>query len=128
MSGDSHWLLRRLDLGMIRAAREKNSVSLTQALGQSHRFRVINPPAEGLLPSHLVLETDDVTGLRLCLNDQRIYCPIHWPPSKVLTRKDSWPDCYISLPIDHRYGEPDMMRMAACIKAYFSESNQGQIR
>jgi hypothetical protein len=122
MSGGSHWLLRRLDMAMIRATREKNSISLAQALGWSHRFRVINPPAEDLLPSHLVLETDDVPGLKQCLNAQQIYCPIHWPPSEVLAQTGSWPDRYISLPIDHRYGEPDMMRMAACIKTFFSRS------
>jgi hypothetical protein len=122
MSGDSRSLLRRLDLEMIRVAREKNSVSLSQALGHSHRFRVVNPPAEDLLPSHLVLETDEVAGLRQFLSGQHIHCAIHWPPSEVLPQTSNWPDRYISLPVDHRYCEPDMVRMAACIQTFFSES------
>jgi hypothetical protein len=122
MSLDSHALLRRLDMEMIRATREKNATSLNAALGQSHRFRVINPPAEDLLPSHLVLETDDVPGLKRRLNAQQIYCPIHWPPSEVVAQAGNWPHRYISLPIDHRYSEPDMMRIAACIKTFFSQS------
>jgi len=121
MSGDSCSLLRRLDLEMIRKARERNSVSLSRALGHSHRFRVVNPPAEDLLPSHLVLETDEVAGLRRFLSRQHIHCAIHWPPSEVLPQHGNWPDRYLSLPIDHRYGEPDMVRMATCIQTFFSE-------
>jgi hypothetical protein len=124
MSEDSYSLLYRLDMEMIRAAREKNSIALTQALGENRRFRVINPPAADLLPSHLVLDTDDVPGLKQRLNAQQIYCPIHWPPSEVLPQLETWPGRYISLPVDHRYGEPDMLRMAACIKTFFSQSSQ----
>lgn len=120
MSEESISLLHRLDIDLIRRTREINSILLAETLGQSDRFRVINPPTEDLLPSHLVLETDDVSGLQQYLARQRIYCPIHWPPSEVLPRAGNWPDRYISLPIDHRYSEPDMMRMAACIQTFFA--------
>jgi len=125
MSGDSLSLLRRLDVELIRATREKNSISLAQALGQSDRFRVINLPTEDLLPSHLVLETDDVRGLRHNLIEKRIYCPVHWPPSELLPRTEDWPARYISLPIDHRYRERDMLRMADSIKAFFARDQKG---
>lgn len=119
ISGRSLSLLHRLDMEMMRSTRETNAISLTRALGGSDRFRVINPPADNVLPSHLVLETDDVTRLRQYLIGQRIYCPIHWPPSELLPRKLNWPSRYISLPIDHRYGEADMLRMAVCIKTFY---------
>ena len=122
MSDESISLLRHLAMDKIRATRALNSVSLNQALGQSDRFRVVNPPAEFMLPSHLLLETDDVSGLQQFLIGQRIYCPVHWPPSELLPRTQTWPSRYISLPVDHRYGESDMMRMSGCIKTYFSET------
>lgn len=119
MSEESLSLLHRLDLSLIRTTREVNSIVLAEALGHSDRYRVINPPAQNLLPFHLVIETDDVTGLQRYLAGQRIYCPIHWPPSELLPRTRRWPNRYISLPVDHRYSEPDMLRIASCISTFF---------
>jgi hypothetical protein len=127
MSGDSLSLLHCLDMELIRATREMNSISLARALGQSDRFRVINCPTEDLLPSHIVLETDDVIGLREYLIGHRIYCPIHWPPSELLPRTGSWPGRYISLPIDHRYRERDMLRMADSIKTFSEIDQKGSV-
>jgi hypothetical protein len=124
-SADSLALMGRLDLEVFRARREMNSATLLRALGHSDRFRVINPPAENLLPSHLVLETDDMSGLRRHLTGQRIYCPVHWPPSQLLPRTSAWPNRYLSLPVDQRYGEVEMLRMAGCVRAYFGESRKG---
>lgn len=120
ISSKSLSLLHRLDMRLIRMRRQANSMLLTQALGHSDRFRIINPPAADVLPSHLVLETDDVTGLQQCMKERHIYCTTHWPPSELLPRKRDWPNRYLSLPIDHRYGEPDMLRMATEINAYFA--------
>jgi len=122
MSHDGLSLLHRLDMEMIRATREMNSISLARALGQNDRFRVINLPTKDLLPSHIVLETDEVIGLREYLIGHRIYCPIHWPPSELLPRTSKWPSLYISLPIDHRYSDSDMLRMASCIKTFFAKN------
>ena len=120
MSADSLALLHRLDLKLIGTTRRMNSITLTRALGHSDRFRVINSPDENLLPFYVVLETVDAAGLQHYLVGHRIYCPIHWPPSELLTRTGTWPTCYLSLPIDHRYDEKDMLRMADCINVYFA--------
>jgi hypothetical protein len=122
ISSKSLSLLHRLDMQLIRMTRQTNATMLTQALGHSDRFRIINPPATNLLPSHMVLETGDVAGLRQYLIGRRIYCPIHWPPSELLPRTQDWPGRYISLPIDHRYGETDMLRMADHVKAFFTRN------
>ncbi len=120
MSTKSSALLRHLDLPLIRATRAANSTVLARALGRSDRFRIINPPAPDLLPSHLVLEADDVKGLRRYLTGQGIYCPVHWPPSVLLPREQDWPRRYLSLPVDQRYAEPDMLRIAAQVNAFFA--------
>jgi hypothetical protein len=120
ISNKSLALLHRLDMNLIRLTRRANASLLTVALGHSDRFRIINPTAANLLPSHLVLETGDVKGLRQYLTGQRIYCPVHWPPSELLPRTQEWPSRYISLPIDHRYGEPDMLRIAAEVATFFA--------
>lgn len=125
MSVDSLSLLHRLDLELIRTTRETNSTLLAQALGRSaqgSRFRVVNPPTADLLPFFLLLETDEVAGLRQYLAEQRIYCPVHWPPSVLLPRTSQWPSRYLSLPIDQRYCEADMLRMAVCVATFFAEN------
>jgi hypothetical protein len=125
ISQESLSLLYRLDTDLIRRTRELNSNQLMEALGHSDRFRVINPPAEDLLPFYLVLDTNEVAGLQRSLAGQRIYCPIHWPPSELLPRAGSWPSRYLSLPMDHRYGESDMLRLAAAVRAYFEGPKDG---
>jgi hypothetical protein len=120
ISAKSASLLHRLNLALMAAARAANCVVLATALGQSERFRVINAPATDLLPSHLVLETDDVSGLRHYLSGRQIYCPVHWPPSRLLTRTKPWPGRYLSLPVDQRYGEQDMVRLAGDVTAFFA--------
>lgn len=120
ISSKSFSLLHHLDLGLLSIKRQANSTALTEALRESGPFRIINPPATNLLPSHLVLETDDATGLRQFLVQKHIYCAIHWPESRLLPRTQPWPRRYISLPVDHRYGKPDMARIAAGVKAFFT--------
>ena len=125
MSVDSLSLLNGLDLELIRTTRQTNSTLLAQALGRSDqggRFRVVNPPSEDLLPFYLLLETDQVAGLRQYMAEQRIYCPVHWPPSVLLPRTSKWPSRYLSLPIDQRYCEADMLRMAVCVATFFAEN------
>jgi hypothetical protein len=122
ISSKSLSLLHRLDINHIRMARESNSRLLTQALGQSDRFRIINPATTNLLPSHLVLETDEASRLQQYMKERSIYCTIHWPPSELLPRKRNWPSCYISLHIDQRYGETDMLRVAENVKTFFASS------
>jgi len=121
ISSKSLGLLQQLNMKLIATTRETNSILLTQALGHSGRFRIINPPTENLLPSHLVLETHDVTGLQKYMKERRIYCPIHWPPSELLPTTQSWPRRYISLHLDHRYGPVEMMRTANTIHAFFAQ-------
>jgi len=121
ISSKSLSLLHRLDLKLIRMTRQANSALLAQALGHSDRFRIVNPPSADLLPSHLVLKTDDVTELQQYMKERRIYCTIHWPPSELLPRTEDWPSCYISLHLDHRYGAPDMLRMADNVTRFFAE-------
>ena len=120
MSIKSRGLLRHLDLPGLRATRAANAHLLAAALGHNDRFRIVNPPAPDLLPSHLVLDTDDVSGLRRHLTGQRIFCPVHWPPSELLPRQQDWPGRYLSLPVDHRYAAPDMLRIAAEVSSYFA--------
>jgi hypothetical protein len=126
MSERSLSLLHRLDLALMAESRRSNAVLLTETLGHSGRYRVINPAAQDLLPCFLVLEADDVAALQQYLAGEGIYCPIHWPPSELLPHIRPWPARYISLPVDHRYGEPDMLRMTDCVNTFFDKIRRGQ--
>ena len=128
MSAESAALLRALDMAKIRRRRQLNAVALTDALGRSDHYRVTNPPTQDLLPSHLVLETDDPARLRGFLTDEQIYCPLHWPVSELLRGPLNWPRRYLSLPIDHRYDDRDMARMGDAVKSYFVTDLRERVR
>ena len=125
MSEGSLALLRHLDLDLVRSTRQTNATLLATLVGRSGFFRILNQPAQDLQPSHLVLETDDPTGLRQFLAGHEIYCPIHWPPSELLPGTQRWPTRYISLPIDHRYGAQDMQRTATTVQTFFPQKWRG---
>lgn len=124
ISPESFEILRHLDLDRMRSVRTRNAAALARALGEERRYRVINPPSANLLPSHLVLETDHPHALRKWMTEDRIYCPIHWPPCELLPRVGPWPDRYLSIPVDHRYDDADMARIAARLLAFFEQTER----
>lgn len=65
--------------------------------------------------SHLLITGPDLTSLRAHLSSNRIFCPVHWPRPKSVAESQGWPDQYLSVPIDQRYTEDDMERVAHAI-------------
>lgn len=113
-------LLGHLNLELLRAQRVSNSQVLFSLLGSSDQFTIVNPPSSTTIPSHLVLKTERAHDLRTYLSDHAIYCPVHWGPSRLLAPRQ-WPRCYLSIPIDHRYGLPEMKVIAQRVHEYFEK-------
>lgn len=60
-----------------------------------------------------VIAVDDRDALRRFLFDRRIFLPVHWPDTHGLGNRLY--DRIISVPVDSRYGEGEMTRVASCI-------------
>lgn len=115
MSAPTLNLLRRLDLPKLAVRRRRNAEALVRALGRHSALRILNPPSATTNPSHIVLEVPDPQALRDWLARRRIYCPIHWPPSELLPDVSDWPQRFLSVPIDHRYGVADMNHVGTAV-------------
>lgn len=113
-------LLRHINYPTVVRRRRSNAASLYSALRPCRDYVVVNPRSRNTLPSHLVLRLSKVSELRTYLAANGVFCPIHWPPSQVLPRNTDWPKIYLSLPVDQRYSDEDMIRAAALVDAFFS--------
>lgn len=107
--------LRQADLAGTASRRAGNARHLAAQL-LSLDVAIVNPPEMAPVPSHLVIRHPDRDGLRHHLTASGIYCPVHWLRPEGWNR--SWPDDYLSLPIDHRYDRTDMSRIATEIDTF----------
>lgn len=67
-------------------------------------------------PCLFVLDVDRRDALREFLRAQQIFLPVHWPRPGALA--NPLYDRVISIPVDSRYDEDDLERVAAAIEAY----------
>lgn len=123
MSCPSRARVRQLDFRQIAQCRTENANVVARILRHAPYARILNPPTEMCVPSHLVLVVRDAVALQKYLARNRIYAPIHWPKSHIL-RDRLWPSTYISLPIDQRYGSVEMTRMAHTVFNYFIDQSE----
>jgi hypothetical protein len=119
MSSCSRDLIARFDYDAMAERRRANARALVQQLDSD--YRPLWPSlADGTdwTPSHVVVSGSDIAGLRSHLVKHRIFCPVHWPPSEIVQPLTGWPSRYLSIPIDHRYDDADMRRVADVVNAY----------
>lgn len=102
----------RLDYGAIRARRRANATCLHGLLSDVDRVEVVS---HADVPSHFVVRVPDAKRVQSYLATVRVFCPIHWPRPERLDAIQ-WPRGLLSLPVDHRYDDSDMERVAAQLK------------
>ncbi len=90
----------------------RNGLALQMALRANSDIHILNPLEAAPIPSHLVIEVANAKMVQARAASQGLFCPIHWPPSKVVAMNRSWPENVLSVPIDHRYGEEEMLHAA----------------
>jgi len=82
---------------------------------------VLNPlsiPLDAEYPALYVLSVDQRDKLREYLYTQRIFLPAHWPNTYGI--KNELYNRVISIPLDSRYNQADMQRVAGHIRAFFN--------
>ncbi|MDO5415894.1 MAG: hypothetical protein Q4F29_01730, partial [Lachnospiraceae bacterium] len=121
MSKLTHNLLRGIDYEFVKEQRSANFAFLHRHLKKWNRLDLPDItgayaypfwPKEGLPEGHL---------LRRPLISQKIYVPTLWPEVLSLCTEDS-PECpmaadILPLPVDQRYGEPDMMEILKILES-----------
>jgi len=110
----------RLNYTDLAAARSENSRVLQRGLTGAPGLRIINPIESVSIPSHIVIDGVDAQVAQQALSVRGVYCSIHWPPSELLAAKRPWPRSCLSVPIDHRYNNDDMTRVAQVIREVWS--------
>jgi hypothetical protein len=91
--------------------RERNFRFLHSRLGK------LGAGGQADYPCLYVLDVDRRDELKRHLQAQRIFLPVHWPnPGRL---ESSLYDRIISIPVDSRYGEEDLRRVAAAVEAFY---------
>lgn len=122
MSTASHELIDLFDYRRLRERRRRNHDVLSSGL-EGSGFRVNTDVAQ--VPSHLVLSGLRTQQLRKHLIRHRIYCPVHWPaPQGRPCPAGDWRTNILSIPVDHRYAEDDMLRVCAAVHEFTSEGQE----
>lgn len=122
-------IINNLDVASLKSKRRNNFSILLEGLVD---IDLVEPVFKNL-PDNVVplffpvyCHTDRAT-LRAFLNENQIYCPIHWPAPKSLTLNkypvsDRIYNTILSIPCDQRYDEPDMLRIVESLKSYKKKS------
>ena len=116
MSRRGRAVLDALDLGALAQRRIANAHVLAAALDDVGIATAV-PVASLEVPSHLPVRVADPLATQAALARAEVYCPIHWPRPRGFSTQAAWPDDLLSLPVDHRYDEQDMRRIARELSA-----------
>ena len=119
-SNDDILSAKHLDIEYIKNKRKENAKKLLYDLKQYAIFKDINDED---CPLFVPILIEDRDGLRKYLIDNNIYCPIHWPISKLhsLSEKEKYIyDHELSIVCDQRYDIEDMNKICKYINKYMN--------
>jgi hypothetical protein len=112
-------LLASIDYPAVLRRRQENFASLHRCLGELNQL-----PLPDLAPGDAPLCYPFLArdcGLRDTLAENRIYTATYWREVEARTTPDAiertWVDRLVPLPIDQRYSEADMLRVAHVVQA-----------
>lgn len=115
LSPFSRAVLESSSVGAVTAARRRNYRILRHTLENISGLRAIGIPGERDCPLIFSVRMANRESAKAHLSAEKIYCPVHWPMEGALTENpESVELSYeeLSLPIDQRYSEADMLRLA----------------
>jgi hypothetical protein len=70
-----------------------------------------------IYPSFYILSVERRNELRNYLFTKYIFCPVHWPPIKVVSSQLN--DTFLSIPVDSRYNIKDMKKIASYVNKFY---------
>ena len=113
-------MIAGMDWASIAQKRRDNWQQLVQLLPSQVEPVLTNLP-DGVVPLGLLVRVPNRNEVRKQLAVERIFCPVHWPlPEQVdpsafpVSRKLA--DTLLTLPIDQRYSEVEMTRLAEALQ------------
>lgn len=121
LSSFSRSVLEGCSVGAITAIRRRNYSILQHALGDTSGIKPVGIPGTEDCPLVFPVRLANRERVRAYLSSEKIYCAVHWPmegalinqPKAVRASLDE-----LSLPIDQRYGEVDMLRLADSLRKF----------
>lgn len=124
VSSLSRYLLGEIDARDARRRRCENYRCLERLLCDLG-IRPAVELGEGDCPLVFPLVVDGRDELRAYLASKRIYCAVHWPFDGMMGEDRPvgvhMAQHELSLPIDQRYGEVEMLYLAKCVRDYYAE-------
>ena len=124
VSSLSRYLLGEIDARDARRRRFENYRCLEQLL-RDLGIRPAVELGEGDCPLVFPLVVDGRDELRTYLASKRIYCAVHWPFDGMMRGERPvgvhMAQHELSLPIDQRYGEVEMLYLVKCVRDYYAE-------
>lgn len=121
LSATSRAVLKGCSVVATAAARRENYRILQCALRSLPGLRPVGVPREGDCPLFFPVRLKNREDVRTGLQSEKIYCPVHWPMEGTLAENRESVQCSqeeLSLPIDQRYGEVDMRRLAGALRRF----------
>lgn len=124
MSPLSEKLQASLDIEELKRKRRNNYRKLYESLNRCGCAHILTPElGDADVPLYLALQCKNRKALQKKLADDGIYAPIVWPQSErmpmICSEAQDIYDTILCLPIDQRYDEYDMERIAFCVKEFF---------
>ena len=108
-----------IDWQMVATRRRSNWQHLRGLLSERVEI-VFDTLPDSVVPLGFVIRTHNRDRVRATLASKRIYCPVHWPLPKQVSRSEfpvsaELADTLLTLPIDQRYTEDDMIHLARAV-------------
>lgn len=123
ISDFSKALINFFDVRNTAQKRKKNADYLHRNINNSAAKPVFQELNINICPFFYPLYVEHREKFRSYLNQNKIYCPVHWPiEDKRLFKYDTVryiSEHIISIPIDQRYGESDMEYLCSIINGYY---------
>lgn len=116
--------LATLDIGLIQKHRRENAAIIYQGLAQLKSCSALfSTMPEGAVPLTIpvLVQEGRRDDLRNFLREHGIFCPVHWPLSRLHSAGPSALELYkneLSLVCDQRYDALDMVRMMETVKQW----------
>jgi len=119
MSNLTETILASIDYENIKQKREDNFRFVDRELRTMNKIKIIPDEINGPMAYPLIVEKP---GLREFLVSQKIFIAKYWDNKNITCPKDSFeerlPDQLVALPIDQRYGQPEMNFIINLVKSY----------
>lgn len=116
----SYEALKSIDCPSVIAARKNNYAILQSSIP----CRQVSFGGVNQVPLFFTIRVENRDPLRKYLIQNHIYCPVHWPlydELRMLPGSVQNAQCELSIPIDQRYGEEDMLYIANVYQQYVQQ-------